>query len=165
MPEELRLKRVEYMKANPLSFWKGKKRLNFTLSEQGRLNIINGLKNRKVSNKVITHASQLNKGKMGENHPCWVVEKKRPLYKAIRTLFQYKNWRSSIFERDDYTCCFCLKRGGDIEADHYPVMFIEIIKKNNISNIIDAINCTELWYAQGRTLCRKCHEKTFRLSK
>ena len=30
---------------------------------------------------------------------------------------QYKNWRKSVFERDNYTC-ICGKRGGDLAAHH-----------------------------------------------
>jgi endogenous inhibitor of DNA gyrase (YacG/DUF329 family) len=58
----------------------------------------------------------------------------------------YRQWRKIIFERDNYTCQFCSKRGGDIQADHIkPVsVFPEAIF--DISN--------------GRTLCVDCHSTT-----
>ena len=31
-------------------------------------------------------------GKFGKNHPCWKENKKRPFYKLIRELYQYRNW-------------------------------------------------------------------------
>lgn len=165
MPEGLRLKRSEYMKAHPLKYWQGKKRKWYTLSVEGRQRIIEGLKRRKISDKVIAHTAGLNKGKFGKEHPKWTDDKKRPLYQAIRSLFQYKKWRANIFERDNFTCQMCGKRGSDLEADHHPKQFIEIIRGNNIVSVENAIDCKELWLAQGRTFCKPCHQTTFRLSK
>lgn len=162
MPEALRLKRIEYMKAHPLRHWLGKKRVDYKLSEEGRDSIIEGLKKRKVSEKVITHISNLNKGKIGKKHPKWTENKKRPFHSSVRQLHQYKNWRTKIFQRDNFTCQHCLKRGGDIEADHYPELYSEILKRNNIKTVDQAIACQELWQATGRTLCMKCHRKTYR---
>ena len=31
---------------------------------------------------------------------------------------QYKNWRTAVFTRDNFTCQVCLKRGGQLEAHH-----------------------------------------------
>lgn len=59
---------------------------------------------------------------------------------------EYKLWRKLVFERDNYTCVFCGKKGGRLAADHiksfreYPVLRFLI---NN-----------------GRTLCEDCHFKT-----
>ena len=163
MPEELKKRRREYMKAHPLNYWLGKKRTNFVLSEKGRLAIIRGLKNRRISEKVIANTAQLNKGKFGKAHPKWTENKKRPFYKAIRTLVQYKKWRMDIFIRDDFACILCNARGY-VEADHYPKQFIDIVRGNMIETIDQAINCKELWNAEGRTLCKKCHLSN-RLSK
>jgi len=162
MPEELRLKRIEYMKAHPLKYWQGKSRKYYTLSAEGRQRIIEGLKNRRVSENVLKHVANLNKGKTGKDHPCWKDEKKRPLYGSIRELYEYRKWRDSIFERDNYICILCGKRGGDIQADHFPKMFIDIITENKIDTIERAQGCDALWNLQnGRTLCIKCHRGTF----
>jgi len=169
MPEELRKKQSERMKANPISYWKGKKRGSPTLewkkkiSEALKLAYKEG--RRKVSKNDIERISNLNKGKIGKKHPKWTDNKKRPFYQVIRTLHEYKQWRTNIYEKDNYTCQICGKRGGNLEADHYPKMFIEIIRKNNLITIEQVIKCNELWLAKGRTLCKQCHLTTFRLSK
>lgn len=77
---------------------------------------------------------------------------------SIHGLPEYDLWRKQIFEKDDYTCQFCGKRGGYLEADHFPIPFRDLI--NGIKNAQEARNCKRLWEAKGRTLCRKCHDKT-----
>jgi len=58
----------------------------------------------------------------------------------------YYKWRREVFERDDYTCQICGKRGGKLNADHiksyskYPKLRIEL--------------------SNGRALCVDCHRKT-----
>lgn len=72
----------------------------------------------------------------------WVV----PIYKRIRATRQYKDWRTAVFQRDDYTCQMCSKRGGELQADHelpfalFPDLRFEVLN--------------------GRTLCKACHLKT-----
>lgn len=56
---------------------------------------------------------------------------------------KYKAWRKAVFEKDDYTCQLCQRRGGILVAHHifrwadYPEL------RFNISN--------------GMTLCKPCH--------
>jgi hypothetical protein len=64
-----------------------------------------------------------------------------------RTSAEYKRWRTHVFQRDDYTCQACGKRGkGDLHADHelpfskFPALRFEILN--------------------GRTLCIPCHKNT-----
>ena len=79
----------------------------------------------------------------------------------IYNLFEWHQWRSVIFKRDDFTCVLCRKRGEHLEVDHYPKKFGWIIEENKIQSIEDAINCFELWNINnGRTLCLSCHLKT-----
>lgn len=166
MPEHLRLAMSERLKKNPTRYWLGKKR--DPISNETRIKLSNSIKKaykegrRIVSDENKERIANLNKGRIGKEHPKWKVEKKRPLYHTIRNTFFYKNWRKEIFKRDNYTCQFCNKRGGDIEADHFPKMFIEIIRENCIDSIDRAIDCKELWEAQGRTLCKSCHRTTYR---
>jgi len=81
-----------------------------------------------------------------------------PLIKRIRHCAKYKEWRLSIMERDNYTCQKCDKRGGWLEADHYPESFSDIFHKNNIKTLEEALNCKKFWEIEnGRTLCKKCH--------
>lgn len=64
----------------------------------------------------------------------------------IRTSPLYKEWRTCVFERDNYTCVWCGVYGGKLNADHikpfsaYPELRFDL---NN-----------------GRTLCIDCHKKT-----
>lgn len=85
-----------------------------------------------------------------------------PVVLAIRHCQAYRRWRRSIFERDDYTCVLCGARGsGDLNADHFPVTFAEIVYSNKIRTLEQAIRCEQFWNINnGRTLCVPCHLKT-----
>lgn len=82
-----------------------------------------------------------------------------PLTKLIRHLFEYRQWISDVFHRDDFTCQTCFKRGGYLHAHHIK-FFSVIFKENNIKSVQDAIDCHELWNINnGITLCKECHKK------
>ena len=57
-----------------------------------------------------------------------------------------RDWRTLVFERDNYTCQHCQRRGGRLQADHIKPYkeFPEL--RHELSN--------------GRTLCVPCHQKT-----
>lgn len=86
----------------------------------------------------------------GKDHPRWknLPEEEKAYKQRDRSKKIYKDWRNAVFIRDDYTCQFCNKRGGYIEADHikgwseFPELRFEV--------------------DNGRTLCRECHKKTFK---
>ena len=83
------------------------------------------------------------------------------LREQIRSCFKYRQWRSDIFTRDNFTCVICRIRGNYLEADHYPKTFSEILKEYKITIFEEALNCEELWNINnGRTLCKNCHKKT-----
>jgi len=83
----------------------------------------------------------------------------------IRKSFKYRQWRSDIFTRDSFTCQDCGLHSGlgktvYLEAHHIK-QFSKIIEENNIKILEQALNCEELWNINnGRTLCKKCHNKT-----
>jgi hypothetical protein len=78
----------------------------------------------------------------------------------IRRCSKYKWWVRQVFIKDDFTCKKCKKKGGRLEADHYPKTFSEIMDKKKITTYEQALECSELWdISNGRTLCRKCHRK------
>ena len=96
----------------------------------------------------------------GDKHPNWMGGI-TPLTGTIRRCFEYKQWRLSIFKRDDFTCISCGQVRGDIEADHFPKSFASIFHENNIKSLEEAIACDEFWDASnGRTLCSRCHKAT-----
>ncbi len=57
---------------------------------------------------------------------------KSNLRTLIRNCFKYRQWRSDIFTRDDFTCQNCGERGGKLEADHFPKSYSAIIEGNKI---------------------------------
>ena len=99
------------------------------------------------------------KGKTGDRCPLWKGGPKI-LYEQIRKHFKNRQWRSDVFERDNYTCQKCGKKGDWIESHHLKG-FDKIIKENNIKTLKEALTCEELWNINnGITLCKKCHNKT-----
>lgn len=108
-----------------------------------------------------TKCSQLGKlYQKREKHWNWRggITELRPTLMATA---KYKQWRKAVFRRDNYTCQICGKKGGNLEADHKK-QFVLILIENNIRTTEDALNCKELWeISNGRTLCQKCHRKTF----
>ena len=100
----------------------------------------------------------------GENNHFWKGGKTK-ISQQIRTLVEYKMWRSKVFERDKYTCVQCgrKRKEGDrviVQADHiYP--FSKILDDFNITSIEGAMSCEKLWdINNGRTLCVDCHKDT-----
>lgn len=71
---------------------------------------------------------------------------KHQLDRLARYSPEAKLWRESVFARDNWTCQNCKRRGDYLEADHIkPWAFFPELRFE-LSN--------------GRTLCRKCHDKT-----
>jgi len=99
------------------------------------------------------------KARIGEKNPAWRGGRTE-LQKALRTSSKYREWRSKVFARDNYTCTECSTRGGYIEA-HHKKPFITIIRENGIGSLEEANKCSELWdTSNGVTLCKDCHDKT-----
>lgn len=79
----------------------------------------------------------------------------------VRRSKKYQAWVKIILQRDNWTCVSCKKRGGDLEVDHYPILFSQIMA--SISSFKEAIESNALWdTTNGRTLCKKCHNDTRR---
>lgn len=83
-----------------------------------------------------------------------------PLALQVRHSFEYRQWRSDVFRRDDFTCQACGVRGVFLEADHIK-RYADIMHEYAIYSLEEALQCAELWdINNGRTLCRDCHLKT-----
>jgi len=106
--------------------------------------------------RIIKNSGQFKKG-----HIPWHKGKRLSdisLRKHIQNLQEYKNWRKTIYERDDYTCQICYQRGGRIHA-HHKKQFKQIIKEYDIKTVEEAVKCKELWNIDnGVAICEKCHE-------
>jgi hypothetical protein len=68
-----------------------------------------------------------------------------PENKKIRASLEYKMWRQTIFERDDYMCLTCGQYGKSLEVHHI----------RNFSEFSDIRLDTN----NGITLCKQCHKK------
>lgn len=80
-----------------------------------------------------------------------------PLVTRIRNSKKYAEWRTAVFERDNYTCQRCGKRGVRLEA-HHILEFKEIVK--GIGSYEEAIKNDKLWdIDNGITFCKNYHRR------
>lgn len=95
-----------------------------------------------------------------ENNPNWQggVSTVQHLLRESR---KYRQWRSDIFERDNFKCVIGGKEHGNkLNADHIKPFFL-ILRENKITTTEDGFACEELWNLNnGRTLCENCHKET-----
>lgn len=85
--------------------------------------------------------SELHKGPKNWNWKGGVLPR-------TRNSIKYKDWRRAVFERDDYTCQECGKRGSRLHAHHIESWIISKSKRYDVTN--------------GLTLCIPCHGKKHR---
>jgi hypothetical protein len=147
-------------KKHPIRFWLGKKRpgigIKISLANKGKkawnkgftkennervLNNANSLKGRK-STCYWTGKKRLHMS--GEKHWFWkggVTEQNH----LIRQSPEYKNWRRSVYIRDEYTCQECRHKNVRIVAHHIKPFAEFIDLRFDVDN--------------GITLCRNCHAR------
>lgn len=129
---ETRLKMSLSKKANPPRYWLGK---TPSVETRAKISLANsGKKNPGASERMT-----------GANNPNW-KDGITPINMKIRMSLEYKNWRKSVFERDNYTCVLCGESGCYLEADHIKTFAHHPELRFDIEN--------------GRTLCKPCHLKT-----
>jgi len=131
---ETRRKMSEAKKRNPTNYWLGK---SFPVEVR----------------KKISEALR------GKNAPNWQGGI-ASLNQSIRRSIYYKLWRNEIFQRDNWQCQGCGSK-KELNVDHYPKSFSQLLKENNIKSIDDAIKCDALWSLENnRVLCKICHQQT-----
>lgn len=94
---------------------------------------------KKTAQQRINHSLGARKGK---DSNFWRGGVTQP-NEALRRSLQYMLWRSDVFERDNYTCLQCGKRGGKLNADHIKSYALYPDLRFELSN--------------GQTLCVECH--------
>ena len=122
-------------------------------------------------------ATEFKKGQnMGSENLCWKGGI-TPLCGIIRGIPENKQWRDTIFQRDNYTCQKCGIHSGNgktvyLEAHHikpFAQILSEFLQEYNQFSPIDdkeilvrlAFNYKPFWNIDnGKTLCEDCHNNT-----
>lgn len=134
-------------KTNSTSFKKGHKKIG---------GFIKGSRHSEMSKNKLRKYVLGKTGKLSRN---WKGGKTAIRF-LIPSLLKYKIWRTKVFERDNWSCQTCNKRGCYLEAHHIKRLSI-IIDKYQLKISEDCINCDELWdIKNGVTLCSDCHNLT-----
>ena len=116
-------------------------------------------KGRIAWNKGIPRTKEIIEGMSGKNGSNWKGGI-TPLVRSIRTKSKYRQWRSDVFTRDDFTCQECGQISGRLNAHHIK-SFSSILQKYEITTLEEALNCEELWNINnGITFCEECHKLT-----
>lgn len=96
--------------------------------------------------KVSESMSKRMKGKfVRENNPNWNPNLTDEEREQNRDFKEYEEWRTSVYERDDYTCQCCGQRGDRLNAHHKDGYNWCIERRLDVTN--------------GVTLCKECHKE------
>ena len=107
----------------------------------------------------------MSKSAMGKNLKPF-SERKMNVAKAIRQSPEYTNWwRLGIYKDDNFTCVKCGQVGGELNVHHIiPLsMIVKYVRKvfgeqNLLENLFNFPITFD--FANGITLCEKCHKET-----
>lgn len=135
--------KTEFKKGN-IPWNKGLKGVTNPPSRKGKKPWNKGIKLHPLTYKT---KKKISKKNSGSHHWNWKNGKEQR-NKNIRKSLEYREWRRIVFERDNYVCQICKKRGGMLHAHHIK----EFSKSPEL--ILDLEN--------GITVCVKCHYKIHR---
>lgn len=128
----------------------GKYVRTYTTKEKARIVRLNQKFDRKTRDIMTNALISTNKERKGVKHHNWKGGITTENAKT-RSSRRYAKWRTTVFERDDYTCIDCCARNGNgvaiyLEAHHIKSFAEYPDLRFDIDN--------------GITLCRGCHKKT-----
>lgn len=122
-----------YEKGTKVAFWTDKKRTEETKQKMSKVK----------KGKLPKNWQDVILKNRGEKHYNWKGGI-TPLRVRVWHSPEYKLWRKSVFQRDDFTCQLCEKSGKNLQANHikkfsdFPELRFEI--------------------SNGITLCKECHK-------
>jgi len=136
---EEHIKNLSLSHKGQISFWRGKKR--GSMPEWWK---------EKIRTSNIGAHTDFTNFRRGPQNNMWKGGV-TPINERIRKSIEYKFWRKSVLERDNYTCVLCEIKS---EKGKFVLLHADHIKPfaNHIQLRFDINN--------GRTLCIPCHKKT-----
>ena len=162
-PSEVTRLRISLANRGRVTWNKGKHwdRSKYPVTEKTRLATSLAHKGKHPSQETRRKVSltKISQALYGEKSASW-----KGGYSSIdrpcRQMPEYRQWRSDVFSRDNWTCQTCHQRAIYVTAHHIKG-FSKMIRENNIRSIGDARTCMELWdVSNGVTLCEPCHSLT-----
>lgn len=79
----------------------------------------------------------------GENHPNYNHSTTDDERQVKRAYTEYRQWRTQVYEKDNYICQCCGQRGGQLNAHH-------VFNYSNYPELRTEVS-------NGITMCKKCH--------
>lgn len=161
--EESRKKMSEALKGKKRKPYYGRPvseetRKKMSESRKGIVNSRESIEKNRIANtgkkRTPEQKAKIGKALSGQKRP-WMAGANNPRWRGgvtsenliLRSSLEYRQWRKSVFERDNYLCVIGGKEHGNkLNADHVKAFASHPELRFDISN--------------GRTLCEACHKKT-----
>ncbi len=140
------------IKDNNARYWKGKKRPKETCH---KISLANKGKRNSPNTEFKKGMISPNRGKKRpeisrEKHWNWKGGRTKK-DKALRRTLEYKQWRTAVFEKDNWTCQIC----GARSKKGKPI-YLEAHHIKGVAHYPELV----LMVDNGKTLCINCHGKT-----
>ncbi len=101
----------------------------------------------------------------GPNNPAWKGGISSFAYRLRRSV-QFKEWRKAVFERDNYTCQNCGRRGIELHP-HHQIQFSILLNTllvlfSGYQQVYERLLAHPILWSvvNGQTLCKECHIQT-----